>query len=150
MDRITNSTAHSNISAQGIDIGNKLLTNDTMAKKIFAALLLVFSIQNSAVRADEVVRLTPVTGAASEYSVAELLRVELSGDSIRFIGTDGAMVAEVYKYDYVQLTIADNQITAVDDNGERAKAQARKVVKDEQVYILFGDKLYRIDGTKVR
>lgn len=89
-------------------------------------------------------------GSASEYSVAELLRVELSGDSIRFIGTDGTLVAEVYKYDYVQLTIADNP-TAVEPTGvEPQQMKARKVIRDGQVYILFGDKLYNISGNKIK
>ena len=129
-----------------------------MTKKIFAAVLLfVFSIQYSAVRADDVVRLTPVAGAESEYSVAELLRVELNGDSIRFIGTDGTLVAEVYKYDYVQLTIAESQTTAVEQTkdtpqppSEGGVVKCRKLIKDGQVYILFGDKAYRINGTKLK
>lgn len=122
-----------------------------MTRKLFAVLLLlVFSCQYSVFSADEVVRLKPVAGSESEYSVAELLRVELAGDSIRFIGTDGALVAEVYKYDYVQLTIADNATTAVEDNGERAKVEAVKVIIDGQVYILLGDKLYNISGNIIK
>ena len=128
-----------------------------MTKKIFAAVLLfVFSIQYSAVRADDVVRLTPVAGTASEYSVAELLRVELNGDFIRFIGTDGTLVAEVYKYDYVQLTIADTETTGVEqtcqtkDNRQKTKEECRKLIKNGQVYILFGDKLNNISGNKIK
>lgn len=123
-----------------------------MIKKIFAALLLlVFSIQFSAVSAEEVVRLEPVAGAESDYSVAELLRVELNGDYIRFIAQDGTPVAEVYKYDYVKLTIADKEPTAVEQptaNGQQP--MARKVIMNGQVYILFGDKAYLISGTPVR
>lgn len=90
-------------------------------------------------------------GLASEYSVAELLRVELSGDSIRFIGTDGTLVAEVYKYDYVQLNIADNP-TAVEQtvNSQEPTAKCQKLIKNGQVYILFGDKLYNISGNKIK
>ena len=123
-----------------------------MTKKIFAAVLLfVFSIQYSAVRADDVVRLTPVAGAESEYSVAELLRVELNGDSIRFIGTDGTLIAEVYKYDYVQLTIADAGSAAVEmaEVGSQ-KSEIRKMIVDGQVYILLGDKWYNISGNKIK
>lgn len=119
-------------------------------KLLILLLLLAVSGQRSALRADEVVRLEPADGSASEYSVAELLRVELSGDSIRFIGTDGTLVAEVYKYDYVQLTIADNP-TAVEPTGvEPQQMKARKVIRDGQVYILFGDKLYNISGNKIK
>lgn len=120
-------------------------------KLLILLLLLAVSGQRSALRADEVVRLEPVAGSASEYSVAELLRVELSGDSIRFIGTDGTLVAEVYKYDYVQLTIADTEQTAVEPTGvEPQQMKARKVIRDGQVYILFGDKLYNISGNKIK
>lgn len=123
-----------------------------MIKKIFAALLLlVFSIQFSAVSAEEVVRLEPAAGTGSEYSVAELLRVELNGDYIRFIAQDGTPVAEVYKYDYVKLTIADKEPTAVEQptaNGQQP--MAGKVIMNGQVYILFGDKAYLISGTPVR
>ena len=128
-----------------------------MTKKFFAALLLLWAVGILALRADEVVRLQPAAGSASEYSVAELLRVELAGDSIRFIGTDGALVAEVYKYDYVQLTIAESQTTAVEQTkdtpqplSEGGVVKCRKLIKDGQVYILFGDKAYRIDGTKLK
>lgn len=122
-----------------------------MIRKFFAVLLLlVVSIQYSALRADEVVRLQPVAGSASEYSVAQLLRVELIGDSIRFIGADGTLVAEVYKYDYVKLTIADTE-TAVEQTEFRSRnSEARKLIKDGQVYILFGDKLYNISGNKIK
>jgi len=119
-------------------------------KLLILLLLLAVSGQRSALRADEVVRLEPLAGSASEYSVAELLRVELSGDSIRFIGTDGTLVAEVYKYDYVQLTIADTP-TAVEPTGvEPQQMKAHKVIRDGQVYILFGDKLYNISGNKIK
>ena len=130
-----------------------------MTKKFFAALLLLLAVssQQSALRADDVVRLQPAAGSPNEYSVAELLRVELAGDSIRFIGTDGALVAEVYKYDYVQLTIAETQTTAVEQTKDTAQppseggvVKCRKLIKDGQVYILFGDKAYRIDGTKLK
>lgn len=128
-----------------------------MTKKFFAALLLLWAVGILALRADEVVRLQPAAGSASEYSVEELLRVELAGDSIRFIGTDGALVAEVYKYDYVQLTIAESQTTAVEQTkdtpqppSEGGVVKCRKLIKDGQVYILFGDKAYRIDGTKLK
>lgn len=122
-----------------------------MIRKFFAVLLLlVVSIQYSALRADEVVRLQPVAGSVSEYSVAQLLRVELIGDSIRFIGADGTLVAEVYKFDYVQLTIADTE-TAVEQTEFRSRnSEARKLIKDGQVYILFGDKLYNISGNKIK
>ena len=120
-------------------------------KLLILLLLLAVSGQRSAVRADEVVRLEPVAGSASEYSVAELLRVELSGDSIRFIRTDGTLVAEVYKYDYVQLTIADTP-TAVEQtvNSQEPTAKCQKLIKNGQVYILFGDKLYNISGNKIK
>ena len=120
-------------------------------------MVLLCAVGISALRADDVVRLQPAAGSASEYSVAELLRVELAGDSIRFIGTDGALVAEVYKYDYVQLTIAETQTTAVEQTkdtpqppSEGGVVKCRKLIKDGQVYILFGDKAYRIDGTKLK
>ena len=121
-------------------------------KLLILLLLLAVSGQRSALRADEVVRLEPVAGSASEYSVAELLRVELSGDSIRFIRTDGTLVAEVYKYDYVQLTIADTEQTAVEQtvNSQEPTAKCQKLIKNGQVYILFGDKLYNISGNKIK
>ena len=101
--------------------------------------------------AQDVVRLESASGTGSEYSVAELLRVELSGDYIRFIARDGSVAAEVYKYDYVKLTIADKEPTAVEQptaNGQQP--MARKVIMNGQVYILLGDKAYRIDGSLTR
>ena len=123
-----------------------------MMKKFFVAAVLLCAVGISALRADDVVRLQPAAGSPNEYSVAELLRVELAGDSIRFIGTDGALVAEVYKYDYVQLTIADSATTGIGgvQSTDRCADRAQKVIRDGQVYILFGDKAYRMDGTKVK
>jgi len=124
-----------------------------MTKKFFAVLLLLWAVgsQLSALSAEEVVRLQPVAGSTSEYSVAELLRVELIGDSIRFIGADGTLVAEVYKYDYVKLTIADKQPTAVEPvTGNPSTVTAQKIIMNGQVYILFGDKLYNISGNKIK
>ena len=122
-------------------------------KKIFAVLLLLLTIncQLSTVNCENVVRLEAAAGTGSEYSVAELLRVELAGDYIRFIGTDGTQVAEVYKYDYVKLTVADKQPTAVEQSAiSNQQSVAQKIIMNGQVYILFGDKAYRIDGTEVR
>ena len=100
--------------------------------------------------AEDVVVLEPIIGEDSEYSVAQLLRVELMGDSIRFIATDGSVTAEVYKYDYVKLTIAD-QPTAIEiTNDQPPITNAIKVYRDGQIYILFGDKAYLINGTEVR
>ena len=101
--------------------------------------------------AENVVRLEAAAGTASEYSVAELLRVELTGDYIRFIAQDGTQVAEVYKYDYVKLTITDKEPTTLEQpTANSQQPMAKKVIKDGQVYILFGDKAYRIDGTNLR
>jgi len=123
-----------------------------MRKFIFAALLLLssFSFLLSPLSAENVVRLESATGTASEYGVSELLRVELMGDSIRFIAADGTVAAEVYKYDYVQLTIADKPTAIPVTNDQLPKTTAVKVIRDGQVYILFEDKAYLIDGTKVR
>ena len=103
------------------------------------------------VQAENVVRLEPTAGTASEYSVAELLRVELTGDYIRFIAQDGTQVAEVYKYDYVKLTIDEKEATDLEMSEIRnQKSEARKIILNGQVYILFGDKAYRIDGSSVK
>ena len=119
-------------------------------KKIFAVLLLIVNCQLSIVNCENVVRLEAAAGTGSEYSVAELLRVELTGDYIRFIAQDGTQVAEVYKYDYVKLTIAENPTAIEPVTGNPSPVTAQKIIHDGQVYILFGDKAYRIDGTEVR
>ena len=117
-------------------------------KKIFAALLLIFHFPLSIVHSENVVCLEPAAGIASEYKVTELLRVELMGDSIRFIAADGTVTAEVYKYDYVKLTIADKP-EAIETPANSQEPMAKKVLINGQVYILFGDKAYRIDGSSV-
>ena len=116
----------------------------------FILVICLLSLSFCLATAENVVRLEPVAGTASEYNVVELLRVELIGDSIRFIASGGSVAAEVYKYDYVKLTIADKPtgIEPVTDNPSPVTAQ--KVLINGQVYILFGDKAYRIDGTEVR
>jgi len=132
-----------------------------MKKTILAALLLFMSTLNcqlsivncqlSTLHASDVVRLEPASGSASEYKVAGLLRVELDGDYIRFIESDGSLAAEVYKYDYVKLTVTKKQPTAVEPaSGSVKQPMAQKVIMNGQVYILFGDKAYLISGTNVR
>ena len=92
----------------------------------------------------------PIAGTETEYQVTDLLRVELIGDSIRFIATDGTVAAEVYKYDYVKLTIADKPQAIENTNDLSPMTTATKILLNGQVYILFGDKAYLIDGTEVR
>ena len=113
---------------------------------VFSLLSLSFCIA----QAEDVVRLEAAAGTASEYSVTELLRVELMGDSIRFIAADGTVTAEVYKYDYVKLTIADKPTAIEEPTANSQEPMAKKILLNGQVYILFGDKAYRIDGTEVR
>ena len=121
-----------------------------MTKKLLVLILCSFSVAVFCLSAEDVVRLEPAAGTADEYSVSELLRVELMGDSIRFIASDGTVAAEVYKYNYVKLTIADKP-TAIDTpTANSQQPMATKVLINGQVYILFGDKAYRIDGTEVR
>jgi hypothetical protein len=120
-------------------------------KKLLVFVLCTFClVVFSPAKAEDVVKLEPLVGAASEYSVAELLRVELMGDSIRFIADDGSVVAEVYKYDYVKLTIADQPEGIDSVTGNPSPVTAQKVLINGQVYILFGDKAYLITGTEVR
>ena len=120
-----------------------------MRKSFIAFVLCTLSLYTSAM-AENVVRLEPIAGIKTEYQVTDLLRVELIGDSIRFIAADGTLTAEVYKYNYVKLTIADKPegIEPVTDNPSPVTAQ--KVLINGQVYILFGDKAYLINGTEVR
>jgi hypothetical protein len=123
-----------------------------MKKNILAALLLsLFAVHFSPLMAQDVVLLESASGTGSEYSVAELLRVELSGDYIRFIARDGSVAAEVYKYDYIKLTVDGKQSSAVETAEKNAQPSvARKVIMNGQVYILLGDKAYRIDGSLTR
>ena len=122
-----------------------------MRRFILVFSLLSLSVAVFCLSAENVVRLEPAAGTGSEYSVTELLRVELIGDSIRFIATDGTVAAEVYKYDYVKLTIADKKPTGIEPVTDNpSPVTARKILLNGQVYILFGDKAYLIDGTEVR
>ena len=93
-----------------------------MTKKIFAAVLLLslFTFHFSLATAEDVVRLEAAAGTTGEYNVTELLRVELMGDSIRFIGADGTVTAEVYKYDYVKLTIAEKAPEAIENTNDQS------------------------------
>ena len=116
----------------------------------FILVFCLLSLSFCLAQAEDVVRLEPATGTASEYSVAELLRVEFVGDSIRFIASDGAVAAEVYKYDYVKLTITDKPEGIETPEANSQQPIAKKILLNGQVYILFGDKAYRIDGTEVR
>lgn len=114
-------------------------------------LLSALSVPFSAASAENVIKLEAVSGTESEYSVAQLLCVELMGDSIRFINTDGTVAAEVYKYDYVKLTVEEVEPSSLETVSDKpSPATARKVLIDGRVYILFGDKVYLMNGAEVR
>ena len=99
--------------------------------------------------AEDVVVLESMAGTKSEYSVAELLRVELMGDSIRFIASDGSVAAEVYKYDYVKMTIADKP-EAIEITNQKSKiTNAVKIILDGQLFIQHGDELFNAQGARV-
>ena len=106
-----------------------------------------FALRFTFAQTDKVVHLEPIAGEDIEYQVSELLRVEFEGDSIRFIATDGTLIAEVYKYDYTRLEVVKKSPTGIDDSTTNDQRQtARKVLINGQVYILFGDKLFTIQG----
>ena len=121
-----------------------------MQSRLLSFVLCTLPFWTLSVQAEDVVRLESITGAESEYSVAQLLRVELMGDSIRFIASDGSVTAEVYKYDYVKLTIADQPEGIEEPSEVSHQPSAQKIVRDGRIYILFGDKAYLITGTEVR
>ena len=118
--------------------------------KRFILVYCLLSLSCCLAQAENVVRLEPEAGTPSEYSVTELLRVELMGDSIRFIATDGTIAAEVYKYDYVKLTIADKPEGIEKTNDQSPITNAVKVIRNGQVYIFFDNKAFLITGTEVR
>lgn len=125
-----------------------------MRKYIFAALLLLaFSYQHSAVSAQtqKVVRLESLMGGDEDFAIAELQRVEFSGDSIRFIALDGSLTAQVNKYDYAKLLIADKEepMGIETPSLERRPGEAIKIIRDGQVYIVLDDKVYLISGQKL-
>lgn len=68
-----------------------------MRKNLFAAALHLsfFIFHFSPLLAEDVVKLEPTAGAAGEYNVTELLRVELMGDSIRFIASNEDKMVEI-------------------------------------------------------
>ena len=122
-----------------------------MKKIIFALIVCSFCLANSASAQEEpVVRIESSDGTSTEYEVDQLLRVELMGDSIRFIATDGTVAAEVYKYNYVKLTITDKSEGIEQPTVNNQAPVAKKVLIDGQVYILFDNKAYLITGTEVR
>ncbi|MBQ6766199.1 MAG: hypothetical protein IJP50_04240 [Paludibacteraceae bacterium] len=113
-----------------------------MTKNFFAAMLLFSTLYvlSSDVYAEDVIILESADGAESEYETEQLLRVELMGDSIRFIDKDGTIAAQVYKYDYTQLTIEEKEPVAVKEPAtDTPKPVAKKVLINGRIYITFGD-----------
>lgn len=123
-----------------------------MTKNFFAAMLLsALSFTLSNIYAENLIILESIEGTESEYEVENLLRVELDGDSIRFIGKDGTIAAQVYKYDYVQLTVEEKEPVAVNEPANSyQKPTAKKVLINGRIYIIFGDKTYLISGQEVK
>ena len=126
--------------------------NSAMKKIFFPLLVFAFSLADSvSAQEEQVVRIESSELAPVEYEVAALLRVELMGDSIRFIASDGTVAAEVYKYDYVRLLLTSKQSEGVaDPAGTSLTLQARKIIYNGQVYILWGEKIYTLQGQEVK
>jgi len=122
-----------------------------MNKKILSFLSLFMLTLFADVWAEDVLRLEPSSGAETEFEVLQLLRVELMGDSIRFLETDGSLAAQVYKYDYRRLVVASKETpTGAESMTQKPSDGAKKVMINGQVYIIFGDKAYLISGAEVR
>lgn len=124
-----------------------------MLKKFFTTILLFSAtyILLSEVSAENVIILESVDGAESEYETEQLLRVEFLGDSIRFIGKDETIAAQVYKFDYKQLTIEEKEPVAVTEPAtDNPKPVAKKVLINGRIYIIFGDKTYLISGQEIK
>lgn len=112
-----------------------------MTKNFFAAMLLsALSFTLSNIYAENLIILESIEDTESEYEVENLLRVELMGDSIRFIGKDETIAAQVYKYDYKQLTVEEKEPVAVTEPAtDHTKPVAKKVLINGRIYITFGD-----------
>ena len=125
-----------------------------MKKIIFALIVCSFCLANSASAQEEsVVRIESSDGTSTEYEVDQLLRVELMGDSIRFIASDGSVAAEVYKYDYVRLIVDKHGEQAIEStpfHSNKGLGEAYKILQNGQVYILWGEKLYTLQGQEVK
>ena len=126
--------------------------NSAMKKIFFPLLVCAFSLADSvSAQEEQVVRIESSELAPVEYEVAALLRVELMGDSIRFIASDGTVAAEVYKYDYVRLLLTSKQSEGfADPAGASPTLEARKIIYNGQVYILWGEKIYTLQGQEVK
>ena len=112
-----------------------------MTKNFFAAMLLsALSFTLSNIYAENLIILESIEDTESEYEVENLLRVEFWGDSIRFIGKDETIAAQVYKYDYKQLTVEEKEPVAVTEPAnDNPKPVAKKVLINGRIYITFGD-----------
>ena len=112
---------------------------------------LSFTLSNINIYAENLIILESIEDTESEYEVENLLSVELMGDSIRFIGKDETIAAQVYKYDYKQLTIEEKEpVTVTGPATDHTKPVAKKVLINGRIYIIFGDKTYLISGQEVK
>ena len=103
-------------------------------------LLSALSFTLSNIYAENLIILESIEDTESEYEVENLLRVEFWGDSIRFIGKDETIAAQVYKYDYKQLTVEEKEPVAVTEPAnDNPKPVAKKVLINGRIYITFGD-----------
>ena len=122
-----------------------------MNKRILTFLSLLMLTLFADAWAEDVLRLESNAGVETEFEVSQLLRVELTGDSIRFLETDGSLAAQVYKYDYSRLGVVSKETpTDAESTTPKTSDGAKKVMINGQVYIIFGDKAYLISGAEVR
>lgn len=98
-----------------------------------------------------VLRFVPVAGAESEVAQNSLQKVVFTQDSIVLISASDGEPTPMYKYDYQSILFAESSSEGIDEvKSEEPRVKSEKFIKDGQLYIMYGGRMYDVQGRVVK
>jgi hypothetical protein len=122
-----------------------------MNRKLFILIvscILAMGLQAETIR---VLRFVPVAGAESEVAQNSLQKVVFTQDSIVLISALDGEPTPMYKYDYQSILFAESSSEGIDEvKSEEPRVKSEKFIKDGQLYIMYGGRMYDVQGRVVK
>lgn len=118
-------------------------------KKLFTTLIIcAFTV--AALATGNVLRLVPNAGTAQDIPMTSLSKVVFTGDSIIMVYAGSEEQTPYYKYDYTAMLFSNNEPSDEAVIEVAIPKEAFKFLKNGQLYIRLGDKIFDSTGRCVQ
>ena len=98
-----------------------------------------------------VLRFVPVAGAESEVAVDSLQKVVFTSDSVVLISATDGEAMPMYKYDYQAVLFAESSgPEGVEPTPKPSMKGWEKFMKDGQLFIMYGGRMYDVQGRMMK